>query len=100
MSQNLSARSLMAADFSRGHPWLPTPLPVKSRPTGLTLSRPKGSAVQSPLVPTWGVPIAEIPQRVMDLGIGEEGAGPTGDHPSQCVIIGNGREPPKAQMQP
>lgn len=54
---------------------------LKSRPTGLTLSRSKGSAVQSPLVPAWGVPIAEIPQRVMDPGIGEEGAGPTGDIP-------------------
>lgn len=52
---------------------------LKSRPTGLTLSRPQGPAVQSPLVPTWGVPTAEIPKGVMALGTGEEVAGPTGN---------------------
>lgn len=71
-----------------GESLTPYPTPseplLKPRPTGLTLSRPEGSVVQGPLVPTWGVPTAEIPKRVMGLGIGEEGTGPTGNI-AQCV---------------
>lgn len=74
---------LLPGESLTPHPTPSEPL-LKPRPTGLTLSRPKGSAVQDLLVPTWGVPIAELPKRVMGLGIGEEGAGPTGNI-TQCV---------------